>query len=149
METMKDFLILIIDHIQVCLLHGFVCLCISIVYVWCRYIAHFVTLAVGVYFSGDGAMRDKDGHYQITGRVDDVINTKGHRLGTAELESVMVCVILCCECVYVLVFTFCATCLSQDEDHRVAETAVVGYGHEDYGEGIVAMLLITVYITVV
>ena len=50
---------------------------------------------VGVYFSGDGAMRDKDGHYQITGRVDDVINTKGHRLGTAELESVMVCYNLC------------------------------------------------------
>ena len=43
-----------------------------------------------MYFSGDGASRDKDGHYQITGRVDDVINTKGHRLGTAELESIMV-----------------------------------------------------------
>ena len=45
---------------------------------------------LGVYFSGDGALRDEEGHYQITGRVDDVINTKGHRLGTAELESIMV-----------------------------------------------------------
>ena len=44
----------------------------------------------GLYFSGDGALRDKDGHYQITGRVDDVINVKGHRIGTAELESCMV-----------------------------------------------------------
>ena len=44
----------------------------------------------GMYFTGDGAYRDKDGHYQITGRVDDVINVKGHRLGTAELESAMV-----------------------------------------------------------
>jgi len=54
-----------------------------------------IKLFIGVYFSGDGAMRDKDGHYQITGRVDDVINTKGHRLGTAELESVMVCMCVC------------------------------------------------------
>jgi len=44
----------------------------------------------GVYFTGDGAYRDADGHYQITGRVDDVINSKGHRLGTAEVESAMV-----------------------------------------------------------
>ena len=43
-----------------------------------------------MYFSGDGAFRDGDGHYQITGRVDDVINSKGHRLGTAEVESAMV-----------------------------------------------------------
>ena len=43
-----------------------------------------------MYFSGDGAFRDVDGHYQITGRVDDVINSKGHRLGTAEVESAMV-----------------------------------------------------------
>ena len=47
-------------------------------------------ICLGVYFSGDGAMRDGDGHYQITGRVDDVINAKGHRLGTAEVESAMV-----------------------------------------------------------
>ena len=44
----------------------------------------------GLYFTGDGALRDEDGHYQITGRVDDVINVKGHRIGTAELESCMV-----------------------------------------------------------
>ena len=44
----------------------------------------------GCYFSGDGAYRDKDGHYRITGRVDDVINVKSHRLGTAEVESAMV-----------------------------------------------------------
>ena len=52
---------------------------------------HTLSLSlIGVYFSGDGASRDEDGHYKITGRVDDVINTKGHRLGTAELESIMV-----------------------------------------------------------
>lgn len=44
----------------------------------------------GLYFSGDGALRDDSGDYQITGRVDDVINVKGHRLGTAEIESFMV-----------------------------------------------------------
>ena len=44
----------------------------------------------GLYFSGDGGRRDSDGHYQITGRVDDVINVKGHRIGTAELESCLV-----------------------------------------------------------
>ena len=47
-------------------------------------------LATGYYFSGDGAYRDAEGNYQITGRVDDVINTKGHRVGTAELESCLV-----------------------------------------------------------
>ena len=45
----------------------------------------------GLYFSGDGAHRDADGHYQITGRVDDVIIVQGHRIGTAEIESAMVC----------------------------------------------------------
>ncbi len=44
----------------------------------------------GLYFSGDGALRDGEGDYQITGRVDDVINVKGHRIGTAEIESFMV-----------------------------------------------------------
>ncbi len=44
----------------------------------------------GCYFSGDGARRDLDGYYQITGRMDDVINVSGHRLGTAEIENVMV-----------------------------------------------------------
>ena len=56
----------------------------------------------GLYFSGDGALRDVDGDYQITGRVDDVINVKGHRIGTAELESCMVRMLnvnlFCCCC---------------------------------------------------
>lgn len=50
----------------------------------------WVESLLGLYFTGDGAYRDNDGHYKITGRVDDVINVKGHRLGTAELESAMV-----------------------------------------------------------
>ena len=45
---------------------------------------------LGYYFTGDGAYRDSDGHYQITGRIDDVINVKGHRIGTAEIESALV-----------------------------------------------------------
>lgn len=44
----------------------------------------------GYYFSGDGALRDEDGDYRITGRVDDVVNIKGHRIGTAEIECAMV-----------------------------------------------------------
>ena len=48
------------------------------------------SLNVGLYFTGDGAYRDDDGHYQITGRLDDVIIMKGHRIGSAELESAMV-----------------------------------------------------------
>ena len=44
----------------------------------------------GYYFTGDGALRDEDGHYRITGRVDDVINISGHRLGTAEIEDALV-----------------------------------------------------------
>lgn len=72
----------------------------------------------GVYFSGDGAFRDDDGHYQITGRVDDVINAKGHRLGTAEVESAM------------------------NLDPRIAESAVVGYPHEIFGEGVFAFLIL-------
>ena len=52
-----------------------------------------VTLSLahlGFYFSGDGALRDEEGHYRITGRVDDMINSKGHIIGTAELECAMV-----------------------------------------------------------
>ena len=48
------------------------------------------TVVPGYYFSGDGALRDEDGDYRITGRVDDMINSKGHRIGTAELECAMV-----------------------------------------------------------
>ncbi|MFQ5642332.1 MAG: acetate--CoA ligase [Thiogranum sp.] len=68
----------------------------------------------GMYFTGDGARRDKDGYYWITGRVDDVLNVSGHRLGTAELESALV--------------------LHKD----VAEAAVVGYPHDIKGQGIYA-----------
>lgn len=48
------------------------------------------TYNVGYYFTGDGALRDENGHYRITGRVDDVINISGHRLGTAEIEDALV-----------------------------------------------------------
>lgn len=66
----------------------------------------------GTYFTGDGARRDKDGYYWITGRVDDVINVSGHRLGTAEVESALVL------------------------HHSVAEAAVVGFPHDIKGQGI-------------
>ncbi|GBE10728.1 acetyl-coenzyme A synthetase [bacterium BMS3Bbin12] len=68
----------------------------------------------GHYFSGDGARRDADGYYWITGRVDDVINVSGHRLGTAEVESALVL------------------------HEQVAEAAVVGFPHEIKGQGIYA-----------
>ena len=68
------------------------------------------------YFTGDGYKRDKDGYFWITGRVDDVINVSGHRLGTAEVESTLV--------------------LHQ----KVAEAAVVGYPHDIKGQGIYAYI---------
>ena len=68
----------------------------------------------GLYFTGDGARRDEDGYYWITGRVDDVINVSGHRMGTAEVESALVA------------------------HPKVAEAAVVGYPHEIKGQGIYA-----------
>jgi len=68
----------------------------------------------GFYFTGDGARRDEDGYYWITGRVDDVLNVSGHRLGTAEIESALVL------------------------HPRVAEAAVVGYPHDIKGQGIYA-----------
>jgi len=68
----------------------------------------------GYYFTGDGARRDADGYYWITGRVDDVINVSGHRMGTAEVESALVA------------------------HPKVAEAAVVGYPHEIKGQGIYA-----------
>ena len=66
----------------------------------------------GYYTTGDGARRDKDGYYWITGRVDDVLNVSGHRLGTAEVESALVL------------------------HETVAEAAVVGYEHAIKGQGI-------------
>jgi acetyl-CoA synthetase len=77
-----------------------------------RFITTYFTAYPGKYFTGDGARRDADGYYWITGRVDDVINVSGHRLGTAEIESALVA------------------------DPKVAEAAVVGYPHEIKGQGI-------------
>ncbi|MEI6799321.1 MAG: acetyl-coenzyme A synthetase, partial [Pseudomonadota bacterium] len=68
----------------------------------------------GYYFTGDGCRRDADGYYWITGRVDDVLNVSGHRLGTAEVESALVA------------------------HPKVAESAVVGYPHDIKGQGIYA-----------
>ena len=69
-----------------------------------------------IYFTGDGAKRDKDGYYWITGRVDDVLNVSGHRLGTAEVESALVL------------------------HDSVAEAAVVGFHHPIKGQGIYAFV---------
>ena len=79
-----------------------------------RFIDTYFSTFENVYFTGDGAKRDEDGFYWITGRVDDVINVSGHRLGTAEIESALV-------------------------SHKsVAEAAVVGFPHEIKGQGIYA-----------
>jgi acetyl-CoA synthetase len=79
-----------------------------------RFITTYFTTYPGKYFTGDGCRRDEDGYYWITGRVDDVINVSGHRLGTAEIESALVA------------------------HHSVAEAAVVGFPHEIKGQGIYA-----------
>nr|XP_006822135.1 PREDICTED: acetyl-coenzyme A synthetase 2-like, mitochondrial-like [Saccoglossus kowalevskii] len=79
-----------------------------------RYIDTYFKTYPGLYFSGDGAHRDHYGYYLITGRMDDVINVSGHRLGTAEVEDAM------------------------DEHPAVAETAVVGFPHDIKGEGVYA-----------
>ena len=79
-----------------------------------RFIQTYFTTFPGRYFSGDGCRRDADGYYWITGRVDDVINVSGHRMGTAEVESALVA------------------------HAKVAESAVVGYPHDLKGQGIYA-----------
>ena len=79
-----------------------------------RFIDTYFSQCPGKYFSGDGCRRDADGYYWITGRVDDVLNISGHRLGTAEVESALVL------------------------HAAVAEAAVVGYPHEIKGQGIYA-----------
>ena len=79
-----------------------------------RFADTYFTAFPGRYFSGDGCRRDKDGYYWITGRVDDVINVSGHRMGTAEVESALVA------------------------HPKVAEAAVVGYPHDIKGQGIYA-----------
>jgi len=79
-----------------------------------RFIETYFSTFEGSYFTGDGARRDEDGYYWITGRVDDVLNVSGHRMGTAEVESALVA-------------------------HKgVAEAAVVGYPHDIKGQGIYA-----------
>jgi acetyl-CoA synthetase len=79
-----------------------------------RFVQTYFSTYKGLYFTGDGARCDADGYYWITGRVDDVINVSGHRMGTAEVESAL------------------------DNDDRVAESAVVGFPHEVKGQGIYA-----------
>ena len=79
-----------------------------------RFVQTYFSTFKGLYFTGDGARRDADGYYWITGRVDDVINVSGHRMGTAEVESALVAHAL------------------------VAEAAVVGYPHDIKGQGIYA-----------
>ena len=79
-----------------------------------RFFQTYFSTYPGKYFTGDGCRRDEDGYYWITGRVDDVINVSGHRMGTAEVESALVA------------------------HARVAEAAVVGYPHDIKGQGIYA-----------
>jgi acetyl-CoA synthetase len=81
-----------------------------------RFIDTYFKTYKGKYFTGDGCRRDQDGYYWITGRVDDVINVSGHRLGTAEVESALV------------------------GDKNVAEAAVVGFPHDIKGQGIYAFV---------
>ena len=84
-----------------------------------RFIQTYLSTYPGKYFTGDGCHRDKDGYYWITGRVDDVLNVAGHRLGTAEIEGALVGHAAC------------------------AEAAVVGYPHDVKGTGIYAYVLLT------
>jgi acetyl-CoA synthetase len=84
-----------------------------------RFRETYFTQFPGLYFTGDGCRRDEDGYYWITGRVDDVLNVSGHRLGTAEIESALVA------------------------HEAVAEAAVVGFPHEIKGTGIFAYVLTT------
>jgi acetyl-CoA synthetase len=85
-----------------------------------RFVQTYFSDFPGLYFTGDGARRDEDGFYWLTGRVDDVINVAGHRLGTAEIESALVA------------------------HPRVAEAAVVGYPHDIKGQGIYAYVTLKV-----
>jgi acetyl-CoA synthetase len=81
-----------------------------------RFFETYFTTYPGKYFTGDGCRRDEDGYYWITGRVDDVINVSGHRMGTAEVESALVL------------------------HPHVAEAAVVGFPHDIKGQGIYAFV---------
>jgi acetyl-CoA synthetase len=88
-----------------------------------RFITTYFTTYPGKYFTGDGARRDEDGYYWITGRVDDVINVSGHRMGTAEVESALVA------------------------HPAVAEAAVVGYPHDLKGQGIYCYVTLNADVT--
>jgi acetyl-CoA synthetase len=85
-----------------------------------RFVQTYFSAYHGKYFTGDGARRDADGYYWITGRVDDVINVSGHRLGTAEIESALVA------------------------HEKVSEAAVVGYPHDLKGQGIYAYVTLMI-----
>jgi len=85
-----------------------------------RFVDTYFSTYPGYYFAGDGARRDKDGYFWITGRIDDVINVSGHRMGTAEVESALVL------------------------DKHVAEAAVVGYPHDIKGQGIYAYVTLNI-----
>jgi acetyl-CoA synthetase len=88
-----------------------------------RFIDTYFKTYRGKYFTGDGCRRDEDGYYWITGRVDDVINVSGHRMGTAEVESALV------------------------GHTHVAEAAVVGYPHDIKGQGIYAYVTLNAGVT--
>lgn len=88
-----------------------------------RFFQTYFTTFPGLYFTGDGCRRDADGYYWITGRIDDVINVSGHRMGTAEIESALVA------------------------HHKVAEAAVVGMPHDIKGQGIYAYVTTNVEVT--
>ncbi len=83
-----------------------------------RYVATYFSTHKGMYFTGDGCRRDADGDYWITGRIDDVINVSGHRMGTAEFESALIA------------------------HDAVAEAAVVGYPHAIKGQGVYAYIVL-------
>jgi acetyl-CoA synthetase len=88
-----------------------------------RFRLTYFSAYTGYYFTGDGCKRDEDGYYRITGRVDDVINVSGHRIGTGEIEDAI------------------------DEHEQVIETAVVGYPHHIKGQGLYAFVICTGKIT--
>jgi acetyl-CoA synthetase len=85
-----------------------------------RFFQTYFSTYPGLYFTGDGCRRDADGYYWITGRVDDVLNVSGHRMGTAEIESALVA------------------------HHAVAEAAVVGMPHDIKGQGIYCYVTLNV-----
>jgi acetyl-CoA synthetase len=87
-----------------------------------RFFQTYFTTYPGRYFTGDGARRDVDGYWWITGRVDDVINVSGHRMGTAEVESALVA------------------------HADVAEAAVVGFPHDIKGQGIYAYVTLNAHV---